>query len=720
MPMAVSHLEPPDLRVRKSSGSIVVGLYAGAGFVAAVLLFVVEPLAAKSLLPGLGGSPSVWNTAMAFFQVTLLAGYLAAHLIATRVPERWQRPIQMLVVAVPLLLLPFGLPDSPPSGTSPVWWELAALATMIGAPFLALATVSPTIQKWFAATDHPRAADPFFLYAASNLGSFLGLLAYPLLIEPRLDLVDQSHWFGWGYALFAGLMLALAFTRLRAKPTTGVVTPGPAITNRRRLYWAGAAAIPSLLLLGVTRHLATDVASFPLLWVVPLALYLGTFIVAFGKFSASATRLASRLLPVVAIAAAVGWTGVSTSLWIGITLPLVLLVLAGTAGHGSLYRDRPGPERLTEFYLWVSAGGALGGLFGALAAPVLFNGIYEYPLAIVGAVALTTLTGRFSTPFRRVALIAYLGSLVGVATSHEFETTVLVLGIAGVGALVASGSGRGLALMLAGMFVAGSILGQEGLLVQRRTFFGVYRVVAADGQHSLVSGTTVHGAQGFSPQPQAQPLTYYHEDGPFGEVMRIFGADAGHVGLVGLGAGALAFYGQPGQTFTFYEIDPAVVEIARDPSLFTYLQDTKAEVALLVGDGRLRLSESHPQFQLLVLDAFSSDSIPTHLLTAQAIALFFQQVEDGSIVALHISNRHLDLEPIVGRLAAELGLAARVRHYTPGPDIEGASPTSVVILSEDEADLGPLAADPRWPSPRIGHQLWTDTYTDLISVIRWG
>ncbi|HEU4750665.1 MAG TPA: hypothetical protein VFT54_06360 [Acidimicrobiia bacterium] len=718
--MAVSHLEPPDLRVQNSSGLIVVGLYAGTGFVAAILLFVVEPLAAKSLLPVLGGSPSVWNTAMAFFQVTLLAGYLAAHLIATRVPGRWQRPIQLLVVAVPLLLLPFGLPDAPPFGASPVWWELAALATMIGAPFLALATVSPTVQKWFAATDHPRAADPFFLYAASNLGSFLGLLAYPLLIEPRLDLVDQSHWFGWGYALFVVLMLAVALTRRRPNATTELVAPGPAITNRRRLYWAGAAAIPSLLLLGVTRHLATDVASFPLLWVIPLALYLATFIVAFGKFSKSATRQASRLLPVVAIAAAVGWTGVSTSLWIGITLPLTLLVLAGTAAHGSLYRDRPGPDRLTEFYLWVSAGGALGGLFGALAAPVVFNGIYEYPIAIVGAVALTTLTGRFPTPIRRAGLVAYFGSLVVVATSPGFETTVLVLGIAGVGALVASGSGRGLALMLAGMFIASSILGQEGLLVQRRTFFGVYRVVAADDRHSLVSGTTVHGAQGFSPQPQPPPLTYYHQDGPFGDVMRMFGADAGNVGLVGLGAGALAFYGQPGQVFTFYEIDPAVVEIARDPSLFTYLQDTKAEVEVLVGDGRLRLVESHPPFQLLVVDAFSSDSIPTHLLTVQAIRLFFGQVEDGSIVALHISNRHLDLEPIVGRLAAELGLSARVRHYSPAPDIEGASPTSVVILAEDAADLGPLAADPRWPSPRIGDQLWTDTYTDLISVIRWG
>ena len=657
---------------------------------------------------------------MAFFQVTLLAGYLVAHLVATRVRAGTQRPLQIIVVAAPLLLLPFGLPSVPPPGASPLWWELVALATMIGAPFLALATVSPTVQRWFAATDHPRAADPFFLYAASNFGSFLGLLAYPLVIEPRLDLIEQTRWFRWGYALFVLLIMGAALTTRRRLSPSPVVISEPSIGNRRRLYWLIVAAVPSLLLLGVTRHLATDVASFPLLWVIPLALYLATFVVAFGKLSAGATRLAARMLPLAAIGVAVGWAGVSTSLWIGISLPLVLLSIAGLVAHGSLYRDRPGPGRLTEFYLWVSAGGALGGLLGALAAPILFNGIYEYPIAIVGAAALTTLTGRFPDRIRRAALIGYGASIVVVAISPGFAMTVLMLGVAGVGTLIAASSGPILAMMLIGMFVSASVVGYDGLILQRRTFFGVYRVVAEDGRHALVSGTTVHGAQTFSPEPQPEPLTYYHQDGPFGEVMRKFGATPGHLGLVGLGTGALAFYGQPGQTLTFYEIDPVVVDIARDPTLFTYLRDTDAGVEVLVGDGRLRLSERHPRFELLVVDAFSSDSIPTHLLTTQAIELYFEQVAAGAIVALHISNRHLDLEPVIGRLAAEIGLSARVRHYTPGPESEGASATSLIVLARRLGDLGPLATDPRWSAPRIGEQLWTDTYTDLISVIRWG
>jgi hypothetical protein len=454
--------------------------------------------------------------------------------------------------------------------------------------------------------------------------------------------------------------------------------------------------------------------------VIPLALYLATFVVAFGRYSTTATRVASRLLPLVAIAVAVGWAGVSTSLWIGLSLPLVLLVLAGLAAHGSLYRERPGPGRLTEFYLWVSGGGAVGGLIGALVAPVVFNGIYEFPIAIVAAAALTTLTARFPRRIRRVALIAYGASIATVALSPGFTVTVLMLAVAGIGTLVAASSGPTLAWLLAGMFLAGSIVGTDGLVLQRRTFFGVYRVVAEDGRHSLVSGTTVHGAQAFSPDAQPEPLTYYHQDGPFGEVMRTFGATPIHLGLVGLGAGALAFYGTTGQTLTFYEIDPVVVDIARDPALFTYLQDSKAQVDVLVGDGRLRLAEPHPPFGLLLVDAFSSDSIPTHLLTTQAIELYFDQIERGAVVGLHISNRHLDLEPVLGRLAAELGLASRVMHYTPAATSEGASPTPLVVLGRRIDDLGPLAGDPRWAELRVGDQLWTDTYTDLISVIRWG
>jgi hypothetical protein len=705
---------------RHAAGGLI-ALFGAAGFLGALLLFTIEPLAAKALLPVLGGSPAVWNTAMAFFQVALLAGYLTAHLTNTRLPLRWRLPVQLIILAFPLWMLPFGLPDRRPSLESPVFWELGALAVMVGAPFFALATLSPTVQAWFSRTTHPRARDPFFLYAASNVGSFLGLLAYPLVIEPRLDLVDQAKWFRWGYLLLVVVATGAAWRARRGHVATQTSPVGrPPIDMLRKLFWVSAAAIPSLMLLAVSRHIATDVASFPLLWVVPLALYLATFVLAFSKFSSPVTSGAGLLFPFLAIPAAVAWSGVLTNIWLGLGLPLALLVASGLLAHGRLYQDRPPASRLTEFYLWISVGGAVGGLLGALVAPVVFDVIAEYPIAIVATALL--MVGQIRPgrrPLKLVMGVLYVGSLAIALIASDVKAVSLLLGLAGVAAYGIVSASRWLALALAGLLAIGTLYTDGRLLSQERTFFGVYRVVEnSEGDHLMVSGTTVHGAQHFRPQPRPIPLTYYVSDGPVGQVMRTVGSTTDHIGIIGLGAGALASYLVARQTLTYYEIDPAVIGLATDPKLFTYTRDTAGRVEYVVGDGRLTLERPHAPFGLLIIDAFSSDAIPTHLLTLEATRAYLDALEPGGVIGFHISNRHLDLEPVVGRIASELDLVARINHFQP-TNADG-SPTTFVVMARSVNDLGPLASDGSWVEPQIGMDLWTDTFTDLLGVIRWG
>ena len=695
-------------------------LFAGAGFLGAMLLFTIEPLAAKALLPVLGGSPAVWNTAMAFFQVALLAGYLTAHVTATMVPPRLRIPVQVLVLVLPLFTLPFSLPNRPASISSPIWWELGALALMVGGPFFALATLSPTVQSWFARTDHPRARDPFFLYAASNLGSFLGLLAYPLVIEPNFDLVTQARWFRWGYvSLIAVVVLAALRTRggrwLEDQPKN--LEP---ITWRRRGFWVATAAVPSLMLLGASRHIATDVASFPLLWVIPLALYLATFIAAFSKKSLPLTAAGASLFRILAVGAAAASAGTLLDIRVGIGLPLALLTTSGLLCHGRLYASRPDAGRLTEFYLWVSTGGAVGGVVGAFAAPLVFNWIAEYPIAIVATLAL--LPGREEkkpVPLRAALAVVFVLALGLLFTTNEAAFVAVLLGLAGVCAYGLFPRSGWLALPIAVIFAFGSQHIGGDLLAQERTFFGVYRVFANDnGEHVMVSGTTLHGVQPFSPTPLMTPLAYYVENGPFGQLMLEVGSSTDDIGVIGLGAGALSAYIDATQTLTFYEVDPMVIRLAEDRSLFTFTTDTEGTIVHVVGDGRLTLEQPHRPFGLLIVDAFSSDAIPTHLLTLEALEAYLRAITPDGVIAFHISNRHLDLEPVVGRLAAELGLTARVTHSVAVS--YGEQAVSMVVLARSIEDLGLLGNDPTWVPPRVGTRVWTDNFSDLLSVIRLG
>lgn len=694
--------------------------FAAAGFLGAMLLFTIEPLAAKALLPVLGGSPAVWNTAMAFFQVALLGGYLIAHITRTLVPARWQLPVQLSLLVIPVLTLPFSFPGRPASITSPVWWELGALCLMVGAPFVALAALSPTVQSWFTQTDHPRAGDPFFLYAASNVGSFLGLLAYPLLVEPNLDLAEQAGAFRWGYLLLITLVVIAA----RHAGGTRSVTTRPldrsALPIRRRAFWVVASAVPSLMLLAVSRHIATDVASFPLIWVVPLALYLATFVAAFSRQSRRLLNLAVAVFPLLAVAGAAATAGTIVNIWMGMGLPLALLATSGLLCHGRLYSSRPGAGRLTEFYLWIAVGGAIGGLSGALLAPVAFDWIAEYPIAIVATAAFLVGPSRARPRLLRIGLaVVFVVSLALVLTTNELSTTVLLLGLAGVCAYGLLPASAWIALPLAVVFAVGSIPADGELLAQERTFFGVYRVLATeDGNHVMVSGTTVHGAQPFTPAAQPIPLAYYVANGPFGQLMREVGSSTDHIGIIGLGTGALASYLDSSQTVTFYEIDPVVISLAGDRSLFTFTTDSMGTVQYVVGDGRLTLEQPHQPYGLFIVDAFSSDAIPTHLLTIEALQGYMAATTADGVIAFHISNRNLDLEPVVGRLATEVGLTALVTHSPPGPAGEPA--VSVIALARSLEHLGGIADDPAWAPPRVGADVWTDSFSDLLSVIRLG
>lgn len=685
-----------------------------AGFLAAFLLFTIEPLAAKTLLPTLGGSAAVWNTAMAFFQFVLLLGYLAAHLTTTWFTGWLRIWVQLAFLVGPAFLLPFAFP-SDAAGGSPVAWELSALTIGVGAPFFALATFSPSLQRWFSWTGHSRAHDPFFLYAASNVGSFAGLLAYPFLIELNLDLSEQGSIFRLLYLALIGFAASLL---IKIRPVRGerrqIVEEIP---WRRRLRWIAWAAAPSLALLAVTRHIATDVASFPLLWVVPLSLYLLTFILAFSARSAVLGRVAERVFSLLAVVALAAASGVLTNLVLGIGIPLAVLMASGLIAHTRLYADRPTVTHLTEFYLWISFGGALGGLLGALVAPAIFNSIVEYPLALIATAAL--LTGQPDQ--RRAHWLASIGLFVGLLVigfvSDDVTLVTVAVGAAGLVAFHLAGRSALFAPLLAvALFVAFSY--SDGrVLASERTFYGVHRVLSTDdGIHVMVSGTTIHGLQRFEPVPSDEPLAYYVKAGPFGQLMEITGSDADNIGVIGLGAGALASFLRPNQALTFFEIDPVVVNLAQDPALFTLTSSAEGRVQFVIGDGRLMIRQSKTAFDLIVVDAFTSDAIPTHLVTSDAVESYLQVLNEGGVIGFHISNRHFDLEPILGRIAQHLGLSALATNYQPISS-EG-SPVSFVVLAREATSLAGFAELPGWKPARVSEDLWTDEFSNLLSVLR--
>ncbi len=721
-------------------------LFATTLFLSSLLMFALEPIVAKTVLPILGGTPMVWNTCVLFFQILLLGGYAYAHGVTTWMGARRSSVAYGIVLLLPFLILPFALgPDAqPPADGNPIGWLLLVLAKSIGLPFFALAATAPLLQRWFANTDHPSAKDPYFLYAASNLGSLLALVMYPALIEPALRLRTQNRFWAVGYGVFVlAACLAVAAGWKRKARDTGAparkvdhsdepVAAAP--TWERRATWTALAFIPSSLMLAVTTYFSTDIAPVPLFWIAPLALYLLTFIVAFSARSASPRSISDRLMPLLILPLVVLMiAGAGISLWIAIPLHLAAFTMAALVCHGRLAADRPAPVHLTEFYFWLAFGGMLGGMFNTLAAPVLFNRVIEYPLVLV--LALAARSGRrpgtatswsvndFAIPAAVGALSA--GFIVWLQPGPD-STRLFVAGL-GLPAFVAFTQKRApmrFAASVATMLVAGLITAaaQGQALYVSRTFFGVYRVTAdpANQIHTLYHGTTLHGMQFVDPAKQGEPLAYFSRPGPVGQYLAGLPDIAARreIAVVGLGVGTLASYRTAGQNWTFYEIDPEVERIARTDAYFTYLRMCGDGCRVVLGDARLSLARAPEHgYGLLILDAFSSDAVPVHLMTSEAVEMYLSRLAPGGVLALHITNRHLTLAPVLARLALNHGLTARwQRHIATEP---GGFSSEWMVMARSAADLGSIASDPRWKTPAIppSTPLWTDDFSNILSVL---
>jgi hypothetical protein len=742
---------------RRSVESLLTLLFGATMVVSAWLQFLVQPMFAKMVLPRLGGTPAVWNTCVVFFQATLLVGYLYAHVTTRWLGVRRQALLHVVVLLLPLIALPIAVAGEPPAAdATPVWWLLGVLSMSVGLPFFVVSTTSPLLQRWFSSLPHRQASDPYFLYSASNLASLLALVSYPAIIEPTLRLADQSRLWMWTYALFVALVAICAVSLRRwtqhatgpldaaagaesalpagvAADAAAANAGAPALSWRVRLEWLACSFVPSSLMLGVTTHISTDIAAVPLLWVAPLALYLATFMIAFARRPPISTQTLARLLPIPALATVVSLLIGSTSWWL-IPLHLGTFFMAAAICHGRLAAARPGTRHLTEFYLWMSIGGVLGGLFNTLAAPLLFTGIFEYPLALVAACALRPSPAFHRRSPERAATLVGLPAMVvlmssvfwalGLFGSVSFPAVIGALGVIWAVGLAFSNRTLPFGLVALAMVIVGEMVpfhsSDRPVLFAARSFFGVHRVVQEGSFHKLQHGGTMHGVQRIDAMDRCEPSSYYHPNGPLGQVFQALGPRFHQIGAIGLGSGSTACYGRRDQDWTFFEIDPTVVHIARDRRLFTNLAMTAAAVDVRLGDGRLLLAQAAPaSFDLLVLDAFSSDAIPLHLVTREAIDLAFSRLRPEGLLAFHISNRYLDLAPVLGAIARDANLQARVNfdaEITDADLLTGKQASRWLIMSRGENAMGPLARDPRWKAVPTAATAWTDDFSNILSV----
>jgi spermidine synthase len=708
------------------------------------LLFLVQPLVARLALPRLGGAPNVWNSAMLVYQALLLGGYAYAHALSRLAVGR-QALVHLALLVAATFTLPIALPAiAPPQAGQEALWVPYLFLLTIGPVFFVVSAQAPLMQQWFAA--HPKAGDPYPLYAASNLGSFAGLLAYPLAVEPLLPLGEQSRYWALGYGVLV-VLVALAALARRGAPAPAVIAAAseveaePAPGARRILIWLALSAVPSGLMLSTTTHLTTDIFAMPLLWVIPLGLYLLSFSIAFAEKRGLARLMTAAAPVVIAAAGALTMLGSSRPSLLAVAASLLLLFVVAVALHARLYEDRPSPARLTQFYLVMSAGGVLGGLFTALIAPLVFDWTWEHPILILAAAALLPLgtwSGGLAKIFKseqttRLGIIALLFALfigaLKLADARLLSAHWSLVEIAVFIALIVA------AVLLTAQrwaFVAAcaALIAALGAMVQAQTsfaglrsrsYFGIYTVRdGGDGLRQLVHGTTLHGVQRLE-KGVNEPTTYYGREAGVGLALTkapaMFG-DTARVGVVGLGVGTLACYKQPGQTWTFFEIDPAVLDYSTRGD-FTFMQNCAPEAPTIIGDARLKL-EGLPanSFDILVVDAFSSDAIPLHLMTKEAQEGYFRTLAPGGLLLMHISNRFIRLEPVLAALAKEGKLASAVRSdRSPG---EGLTVSTWVVMSRDPAQIKALTADGKWrPLAKPAAEVWRDDYASILPHLIW-
>ncbi len=735
---------------------LIPALFALAIFTSAALVFVVQPMATKLVLPMLGGSPAVWNTAMVFFQTALLAGYGYAHGLQRLSSIRTQMAVHLVLLLLAALFLPLRISGllGDPDPAAPIGWLLATLALSVGAPFAVLSATAPLLQAWFARVrvGHADGRNPYVLYAASNLGSFLALLAYPLLIEPLATLSGQRAGWSGGYAAFMLMVVALAAVAWRrghilAGPTAALPVSAP-IAWREKAVLVLLAAAPSSLMLGVTTHLSTDVASAPFLWVAPLALYLLTFVIAFQN------RPLIPLPITLVIAAALGlvclaFTAFRTGAWpMMFGLHLATFFFLALMCHQRLAARRPAPDRLTEFYLLMSLGGVVGGAFTALLAPVIFDMVWEYPLMLVLVGLARPLSGR---PVRNrevylfvaAALICAAPPLLSAVFQADWDfawwfsktvtadmprlTQLVLTGAIVIGFLLRDRTPAYVAIAamiaLSAQYIA---RGYESAFTDR-SFFGVTKVGVTDDPrlggpvHVLMHGTTLHGAQPRAPAFACMPTLYYAPATPIGQTTQALQNRAAglNIGVVGQGSGAMAGYKRASDTMTFFEIDPMVDRLSRDPRWFTFISDcADGPVRTVLGDARLTLGrEPAGTYDLLIIDAFSSDAVPTHLLTVEAIEGYLKLLKPDGVVLLHLSNRNLDITRPAAAAARALGAPSLHQLYGERDDLPvmAEASTEALILSPTQAGLSEFRRDPLWGTlAETEVRPWTDDYVNLF------
>lgn len=712
------------------------------------LLFLVQPMVARMALPRLGGAPAVWNSAMLVYQALLLGGYAYAHWLG-KLPLRRGAVIHLGVLAVAALWLPIGLFafNMPPDAEPAVWvpWLLGA---SIGPLFFAVSAQAPLMQRWYAASEPGR--NPYALYAASNVGSFGGLIAYPLAVEPLLALHSQS-WLWSGLYLLLILLVAACAWRLPRRVADEV--PGHHVTSppagaRTVALWIALAFVPSGLMLATSTFLTTDIVAVPLLWVLPLGLYLLSFTVAFAA-NRALTDVFTKFTPVVILMfGGLMISGHQDYPYLNALIALVLLFMVAVALHGRMYALRPAPDRLTGFYLAMSVGGALGGVFAGLLAPVIFDWTYEYPLLLLAAGALapqlfllpvfarlwrgTTQRQRMTT--LAIAIVVLLLVILGVQNPGNVlgdrHENYAFIAVAVIGIIVAGRRVPYIIALVAALYIFGGYRALQTSWAgdqRTRSYFGVYTIRDYQGLRTLAHGTTLHGIQlTGSPERERWPTSYYVRGSGVGRALtlapELYGPNA-RIGVVGLGTGTLACYAKPGQRWRIFEIDPAMVAIARDPGKFRFLSNCLPKADIVLGDARMQLAAQPPgSFDVLALDAFSSDAVPMHLMTREAFATYARAVQPRGVLLVHISNRFLNLEPVVSAAARGAGwYAAGITYH---PDVrEGtqAATSDWIALTRDQETLGTLVAsggDWRPLGTKRGFEAWTDDYATILPLLR--
>ena len=736
-------------RMARVSPGIVLAVYAAAIFLSAALLLAVQPMFAKMVLPRLGGSPSVWSVAMVFFQAVLLAGYAYAHVLTRHLPGRPSVIVHVALMIAASLALPLAIASGwgrPPTEGETLWL-LGLFAVSIGLPFFALSANGPLLQAWFARSGHPSAGDPYFLYAASNVGSFLALISYPFVAEPFTRVGDQTRLWSVGFFLLIALIVCCGVLLLRSRDALPDAAPDGTAdaaipTWRDAATWVGLAAVPAGLLIAVTAHVSTDMAASPLLWVIPLSLYLATFVIVFQTRPVIPHRWIVLIAPafIISLVIVLAFGGLDYILLTAGTNIVAFFVIALMC-HGELARRRPAARHLTAFYLWMSTGGMIGGIAAGLIAPHVFSWVAEYPLLIVLAALCrpgTSMGEGWRDTLAWLALLALV--LVVITAGPAFGTKLdetkyrVAIGVLLAISLPFWWDPQKFAAVIAIAFLAVRLYEPDvGTRDYVRSFFGVHKITdTTDGQfRTLLHGTTEHGAQrirnarGEPLTGRPEPLTYYHFASPIAQGIKAARERKDgpiRLAVIGLGTGSIACLTEPGDALTYYEIDPAVVRIAQDPSRFTFLTSCAPNAEIVIGDARLTLADAADgAYDVIVVDAFTSDAIPVHLVTREAMALYLSKVGPNGIILMHVSNRHMELASVVAGIAQANGLVTWVNDGTADedePNYKFSSTVCAVARSDDDFS-DDMAEDDEWQleEPDEDQRVWTDDYSNIIGAM---